>query len=473
MLESTLLALLVIWLVGGDAPVVVDYRLLAIQYLPGGLLASLWAAMRLHKLAPGRTGRQLLRRLVLTPLAGGLFTGWVVLTALGFSLLHYSLSDLSAPVVPELFDNPYNQIISNLAGAITPLLSWPGQFDPANPAWLIVVVRVLVYTGELTILFLLVRLVVGLLAVPGRWLRRLNQRRLLWRLTFSHFWVVLLSLAAAGLALIGLLLSPPTRTRPDAQTSGHNVASYAASTVASTLRLENLSSPLLPTEISAFLRQVAFNPFEPGDLNLTTFNPPSRVRDMVRELPPINSVIGLSRPQFIVVTDLQGQIVASSSPVRLPVGKAFLDTDLARLAPTSWASIINQARTGNTNLAQLMATQTGPPLVIAGGYPVLDRAGRPSQIVLLAEPPEVAVLYSSQGLLGLLGVSAFFLVGTLALSFTTVFVALLFGYLSSRRLVRGLERLASAADALAIGKLGQRVPLDGQDEVNGWPLASI
>ena len=467
LIEASLLGMGLFWLVG-NVPVVVDYRLLAIQYLPGGLLASLWATMRLRKLAPGMGGRQLGRRLLLTPLYGLLLNAWVVGLAFGLSAARYSLSDLAAPVVPDLFDNPSNPIIGNLAGVIMPLLSWPGQFDLNTPLWWIVAVRLLVYAAELTVWFLAGRLLVGLVAIPGRWLRRLNERRLLWRLTFSHFWVVLISMVAAGLALVGLVTGSPRSSvgRPS-QPHDHRVAAYSARAIADTIRLENFSSPLSPTELSAFLRQLTFNPFEAGAAYLSPFNPPARVRDMVNELPPSN---GLVRPifeaDFIVVTDLQGGVIASSSPVRLPVGKSFLESSSAQAAPTRWNDLLTRARAGETDPARLNQTQLGPPLLIAGAYPILGREGRPEQILLLSQRPEIAVLYSGQGLLGLLGIGAFFVVGTLSLSFTTVFVALLFGYFSSRRLVRNLERLSSAADALAMGNLAQRVPLDGQDEVN-------
>ncbi len=466
LLEANLLALALFWLTGAD-PVLIDYRLLAIQYLPGGLLANLWATFRLRKLAP----RGPFKKTGLTIIFGLGLNLLVVSLAFVLALFKYPLAELASPGLLDLFGNPSNAVSLTIFTIVDPLLSWPYQFNPTTPTVWIVFGRIMFYTFELGLLFWVMRSFAGLLAIPGRRIKAMTERRLLWRLTFSHFSVVLIALIAALAMVITAQLVFSARGQRSQATGSHDIAAFSARGLAETIRLEKLSSPFAQGELDTFLRQLTANPFEPGEGVLNPLNPPARVRVMLDELKvkltgmPDN----INNSQLfwtVAVTDPGGTIQASSSPLRLPVGKPFVESVIGRNYPALWTSLLGQAATGNLDLQSLMITRARPTMLIGGAYPVLNRLGQVESIVFISQRPELAVIYSGQGLISLLGLGAVVLVAGFTISLTTVFVALLFGFLLSRRLVRNLENLTTAADALAAGNLTQRVSLDGHDEIN-------
>jgi signal transduction histidine kinase len=163
-----------------------------------------------------------------------------------------------------------------------------------------------------------------------------------------------------------------------------------------------------------------------------------------------------------------GQVVASSHPARYPVGGRLDDPAMGILParvttrpPTAWGK-----RDG------LTPTPTPIGEVLWTAAPVLDLSGlgkgtKPSPAsdllgVVYVQVPATAKLAEApnwrEALAPRLGV------GLLVLA-AAVPVGLVFGLLSTRRLIRRVRRLAGTTVAVADGNYQQRVPVSGGDEV--------
>lgn len=452
-----------LFLLAADNVIVPDYRLIALSYLPGALLATGWATLRLRPLI-SPTSKGFTRVLLLIAVnigVGLLLAALLVLDFLVVGSLFYSIQNLSAPALPDLFGTALNIFAPNqAANFLTWLISGPTTFKPATAPLLIVGLRLLFFVGEAALAFVVIRSVIGLLAMPSRLLKRLATRRLLWQLTLSHFGVVLASLASAIFFVVFIIvpvfsLGGNNQVRP-----ARLLPAYEAKLVVNGLEAIGKDNQADAFKNLSLILQLFTDNSLNVNYNLTNFlqnnNLSNKTQQLLRDFRSISAL-----PDLITLTNPQGGLIVTSNQTNYSQLLGEYQPDLQQL--------LNKAASGQIDLSQLVLEKVQPTLLIAGAYPFIT-AGKVQMIVLVISRPEVA-LTSSSRLLGTLLVTGVFLIvtGTIA-SFFAMFTALLFGYLMSKRLVRNLETLTVAADALASGNLEQRVSSTAQDEVGRLAL---
>lgn len=274
--------------------------------------------------------------------------------------------------------------------------------------------------------------------MPRMLLPRRDQLR--WQLAVSHIIataVTLVSMIATAVLIITLVFS----RRAGAATSPAGDARLIAS--ATGPMLEEGNTALLNgvlTELAAGRLRL--------QLRLRQFGPPD-------ERGQIDDSTALDGVAFIAIFGADGRVVAGSGPAG-----AALNPPGEQL----WRPLVERALAGDTNLDRLMLLRDTSPAAF-GAYPVRAESGTRTGAVLIAfnqRPapsgglsfPEALALFGV-ATIGVLSVSSIFALG----SATAV------AYLLSRRLVRRLERLGEAADALAAGDLAARVEEGRPDEV--------
>jgi signal transduction histidine kinase len=163
-----------------------------------------------------------------------------------------------------------------------------------------------------------------------------------------------------------------------------------------------------------------------------------------------------------------GRVVASSNPARYPVGRPVGDPAMGALPaqvrtrpPTTWGKRDGLAPTSTRAGAVLWAA--APVLDLRG----LDKGTKPSPVtdllgVVYVQVPATAKLAEEPSWRKALAPQL--LVGLLVLA-GAVPVGLVFGLLSTRRLIGRLRRLAATTVAVADGDYQQRLAVSGGDEV--------
>jgi signal transduction histidine kinase len=163
-----------------------------------------------------------------------------------------------------------------------------------------------------------------------------------------------------------------------------------------------------------------------------------------------------------------GRVVASSNPARYQVGGRLGDPAMGALPaqvttqpPTAWGKRDRLTPTPTRNGQVLWAA--APVLDLSG----LDKATKPSPVsdllgVVYVQVPATAKLTAEPSWWGALAPQL--VVGLLVLA-GAVPVGLVFGLLSTRRLVGRLRRLAATTVKVADGDYQQRVAVSGGDEV--------
>ena len=170
---------------------------------------------------------------------------------------------------------------------------------------------------------------------------------------------------------------------------------------------------------------------------------------------------------YVAIVGPDDRVIASSDPS----GSAFDPPERAE-----WAPIVAAARSGERNTARLTVRREGAGPLALGAYPiggaVMDgppwlRGGpdEPTAVVVVAkteisEPSPFRAIVRGIAIftaatIAVLGSAFLFALGSAALV----------GYVLSRQLVRRLERLSGAVEALANGDLGRRVEEGRDDEV--------
>jgi signal transduction histidine kinase len=188
-------------------------------------------------------------------------------------------------------------------------------------------------------------------------------------------------------------------------------------------------------------------------------------------LPDAPTLLPVLRPPLVVLLLApDGQVVASSTPASYPVGRRVGDPAMGALPaqvttrpPTAWGRRDGLTPTPTRNGAVLWAAA---PVLDLGG---LSKGTKPSPVsdllgVVYLQLPATAKLAEEPSWWGALGPQLG--VGLLVLA-AAVPVGLVFGLLSTRRLIRRLRRLAATTVAVAQGDYQQRVPVAGGDEVAG------
>jgi signal transduction histidine kinase len=283
--------------------------------------------------------------------------------------------------------------------------------------------------------------------------------RLRWQLTISHLLaivVTLVSMVAALMMIAGGWIA--VQTGPDREAA--NDARIVARAVGPLAELGTDPSTLnvvLQALAQGTLRaQIGPGPFAP--------EPAYRMEGIGPSLRNL---------AWVAIVGPDGQIVASSDPS----GAAFDPPDRA-----DWAPLVAAAQAGERNTARLTVLRSDPGLAALGVYPVGGAAATDGPPWMHAtgsapEPPsltsvvvvaktEVSATTPIRSMLR--GIAIFTAATLVVLSAAFLFAlgsAALVGYLLSRQLVRRLERLGGAVEALAAGDLGQRVDEGRDDEV--------
>ena len=264
--------------------------------------------------------------------------------------------------------------------------------------------------------------------------------------------VVLVEVVAAAVVLPGLVSGADRATQ----------LQLLASATANQVMQQSATLGRLPTASQLRLDRAAPG-LPPGQARLPTDEPGAGVPDLLQRA---NVVFPAAAVVLLLAPD--GRVVASSHPARYPVGRRLGDPAMGILPnqvttrpPTAWGK-----RDGLTPTP----TRTGEVLWTA--TPVLDLSGlgkgtKPSPVsnllglvyvqvpatAKLAEEPSWREALAPQLGLGLLVLAA------------AVPVGIVFGLLSTRQLIRRLQRLAGTTVAVADGNYQQRVPVSGGDEV--------
>jgi signal transduction histidine kinase len=286
---------------------------------------------------------------------------------------------------------------------------------------------------------------------------RRGPARLRWQLTFSHLIaivVTLVSMIAALVLIAGSWIA--VQMSPDREAA--NDARMIARSVGPLVELPDERASL-NVVLRALVRGVIRTQFGPGP-----FAPDPAYR--FEGIGP--SLRGLS---YVAVVGPDGGILASSDPT----GAAFDPPERAE-----WAPIVAAAQAGERSTASLTVRRDGPGPVSLGAYPIgggtdgppfahwtVDRAEEPLAVVVVAK----SVVAETSPLRAIGRGIAIFSAATVAVLGSAFLFALgsaaLVGYVLSRQLVRRLERLGGAVEALAAGELDRRVDDDGRDDEVG------
>jgi signal transduction histidine kinase len=277
--------------------------------------------------------------------------------------------------------------------------------------------------------------------------------RLRWQLTLSHLIaivVTLVSMVAALILIAGSWIASQTSPDREAANDARIVARSIGPLVEAGGDGKSLNGVLRGLAEGKVRAQIGPGPFAP--------EPAYRVEG----LGP--SLRGLA---YIALVGPDGRLIASSDPS----GPAFDPPERAE-----WSPLVELARRGERTTDRLTVLRTGPGPVALGAYPIGGAAfdGPPWMRSGSAEPSAVVIVGKSE--LGevspfraiVRGV-ALFTAATIAVLGSAFLFALgsaaLVGYLLSRQLVRRLEQLSGAVEALANGDLGRRVEEGRDDEV--------
>ncbi len=159
---------------------------------------------------------------------------------------------------------------------------------------------------------------------------------------------------------------------------------------------------------------------------------------------------------YVVVVNARGDIIASSDPS---------GADFSPPERNEWSGIVAAALAGERDPDKLSVLREGARPAAFGAYPIANAWERPRGAVLIAksELPEASPPRNLLRGLAIFGAATIAVL--LGASLFAIGSAALVGYVLSRRLVRRLERLGGAVEALADGNLSRRAEAGPNDEV--------
>jgi serine phosphatase RsbU (regulator of sigma subunit) len=263
--------------------------------------------------------------------------------------------------------------------------------------------------------------------------------KLQFRMTISYLGVmvviVLLLEFLIGLA-ISLILSPPVVDSVVSNTSKQTAHAYALAAAVSAG-----GSTLDP--------HATFQPGSPSSIALPEDDSPHRIpliSDGVRYIPgPASS----QAVPFALLIAPNGRVLASSYPARYPIS-----TPVAHLLPRQ-ASLISNALAGS---AGSMIDDTSQGHVIATAEPVLNKSKQRIGALFVQMPTMIPA-----DILGsFVGGWAW---SALAWLLLLLPIGALFGFLTTRKIVRRIHRLVGATAEFANGDYSQRVRVTRRDEI--------
>jgi signal transduction histidine kinase len=264
--------------------------------------------------------------------------------------------------------------------------------------------------------------------------------------------VVLVEVVAAVIVLPGLVSGADRATQ----------VQLLASDTANQVMRQSATLGQLPTASQLRLDQAALG-LPPGQAR----RPADETGVGIPDLPQRANVL-VTAAAVVLLLAPDGRVVASSNPARYPVGRRLGDPAMGALPaqvttqpPTAWGKRDRLAPTPTRNGAVLW---TAAPVLDLGG---LDKGVKPSPVsdllgVVYVQVPAAARLAEEpswwNALAPQLGVGLLVLAGAIP-------VGLVFGLLSTRRLIGRLRRLAATTVAVADGDYRHRLPTSGGDEV--------
>jgi signal transduction histidine kinase len=267
--------------------------------------------------------------------------------------------------------------------------------------------------------------------------------------------VVLVEVVAAAVVLPGLLSGADRAT----------LVQLLASDTANRVMQQSATLGRLPTASDLRLDQAALRPQTDQAPDGAVVAVPARQGDTPQRadlLVPAAAVVLLLAPD--------GRVVASSDPARYQLGRRVgdpgpgmggLPAQVTTRPPTAWGKRDGLTPTSTRNGAVLWAA--APVLDLSG----LDKGTKPSPAsdllgFVYVQLPATAKLADQPSWREALAPRLWVGLGVLA---AAVPVGLVFGLLSTRRLIRRLRRLAATTVAVADGDYQQRVAVAGGDEV--------
>ena len=277
--------------------------------------------------------------------------------------------------------------------------------------------------------------------------------RLRWQLTLSHLIaivVTLVSMVAALILIAGSWIAVQTGPDREAANDARIVARSIVPLVEDGGEADTLNVILRALAQGRIRAQIGPGPFAP--------DPAYRIDGIGP------SLRGLG---YVAVVGPDDRVIASSDPS----GAAFDPPERAE-----WAPIVAAARSGERNTARLTVRRAGPGPVALGAFPiggpVMDGPpwlrGGPDGVAAVVVVAKTEIGEPSPFRAIMRGI-AIFTAATIAVLGSAFLFALasaaLVGYVLSRQLVRRLERLSGAVEALSAGDLGQRVEVGRDDEV--------
>jgi signal transduction histidine kinase len=266
--------------------------------------------------------------------------------------------------------------------------------------------------------------------------------------------VVLVEVVAAAVVLPELLSGADRAT----------LVQLLASDTANMVTQESARLGRLPTANDLRLDQAPLG-LPPGQAR----EPADEARVVIPDLPERPNVL-VPAAAVVLLLAPDGRVVASSNPARYPVGRRLgdpgpgmgaLPAQVTTRPPTAWGKRDGLTPTPTRNGAVLWAA--APVLDLSG----LSKGTKPSPVsdllgVVYVQLPDTAKLADQpswwEALEPRLWVGLLVLAGAIP-------VGIVFGLLSTRRLVGRLRRLAATTVAVAGGDYQQRLPVAGGDEV--------
>jgi signal transduction histidine kinase len=266
--------------------------------------------------------------------------------------------------------------------------------------------------------------------------------------------VVLVEVVAAAVVLPGLLSGADRAT----------LVQLLASDTANTVTQQSATLGRLPTASDLRLDQAPLG-LPPGQARRPADEPGIGIPDL-----PERANLLIPAAAVVLLLDPDGRVVASSNPARYQVGRRLgdpgpgmgaLPAQVTTRPPTAWGKRDGLTPTPTRNGAVLWAA--APVLDLSG----LSKGTKPSPTsdllgFVYVQLPATAKLADQPSWWEALAPRLW--VGLLVLA-GAVPVGLVFGLLSTRRLIGRLRRLAATTVAVAGGDYQQRVAVAGGDEV--------
>lgn len=271
---------------------------------------------------------------------------------------------------------------------------------------------------------------------------RRGPARLRWQLTLSHLIaiaVTLISMIAAVFLIGGTWIAIQTSPSREPANDARIIARAIGPLVEVNTEPSSLNVVLRGLVDGTIRPQIGPGPFAP--------EPAYRFEGLAPSLRGVG---------YIVLVGADGRTLASSDPS----GAAFEPPERAE-----WAALVTLVQRGERGTARLTRVRQGPGPVALGASPVSLGPGGSEAVIVVGKSSfaETNLFRAIARGIAIFGAATIFVLGA-AFAFAFGSAALV-GYLLSRQLVRRLERLSAAVEALAAGQLGRRVEEGPADEV--------